>query len=79
LKRDRDALATRLAASPQVTGVRNGGGNFLFLEVDDPAALSARLTQLGIRLRFRPMPHRAECASPSAPRPRMKPPWPPSA
>jgi histidinol-phosphate aminotransferase/imidazoleglycerol-phosphate dehydratase/histidinol-phosphatase len=54
LKRDRDALATRLAASPQVTGVRNGGGNFLFLEVDDPAALSARLTQLGIRLRFRP-------------------------
>jgi histidinol-phosphate aminotransferase/imidazoleglycerol-phosphate dehydratase/histidinol-phosphatase len=37
-----------------VKSVRNGGGNFLFLEVDDPAALAARLNQLGIRLRFRP-------------------------
>jgi histidinol-phosphate aminotransferase len=49
IKRDRDALADRLAGSPLVKSVRNGGGNFLFLEVDDPAALAARLTQLGIR------------------------------
>jgi len=54
IKRDRDALAERLRASPLVKSVRNGGGNFLFLEVDDPAALAARLSSLGIRLRFRP-------------------------
>jgi histidinol-phosphate aminotransferase/imidazoleglycerol-phosphate dehydratase/histidinol-phosphatase len=54
IKRDRDALAERLRASPLVKSVRNGGGNFLFLEVDDPAALAGRLNQLGIRLRFRP-------------------------
>ena len=53
IKRDRDALAERLTTSLIVRSVRNGGGNFLFLEVEDPAALAARLTQLGIRLRFR--------------------------
>jgi histidinol-phosphate aminotransferase/imidazoleglycerol-phosphate dehydratase/histidinol-phosphatase len=54
IKGDRDAIAERLRASPLVKSVRNGGGNFLFLEVDDPAALAGRLNQLGIRLRFRP-------------------------
>jgi histidinol-phosphate aminotransferase len=54
LKADRERLAERLAASPIVNSVRTGGANFLFLEVDDPAALAARLHSLGIRLRFRP-------------------------
>ena len=54
IKADRDRLATALAGSPVVTSVRSGGGNFLFLDVDDPAALSAKLNALGIRARFRP-------------------------
>ena len=53
--------------------VRSGGGNFLFLEVDDPDALASKLSGLGIRVRFRPNAAPAECASPSAPRPKMKP------
>lgn len=51
---DRGAIAARLAASPIVRTVRNGGGNFLFLEVDEPEALATRLQSLGIRIRFRP-------------------------
>ncbi len=40
--------------SPIVRRVRPSGGNFLFLEVEDPKALAARLRALGIRVRFRP-------------------------
>ena len=54
LRQDRDRMAERLAGSPLVRKVLNGGGNFLFLEVDDPAALSRRMHALGIRVRFRP-------------------------
>jgi histidinol-phosphate aminotransferase len=54
LKAERDRLAPLFEGSPLVTRVRNGGGNFLFLEVDDPATLAAKLNRLGIRARFRP-------------------------
>jgi histidinol-phosphate aminotransferase/imidazoleglycerol-phosphate dehydratase/histidinol-phosphatase len=54
IKSERERLAGDLAQSPIVTSVRSGGGNFLFLEVDDPGALEARLRRLGIRVRFRP-------------------------
>ena len=54
LKADRDRIAGEIARSPIVKSVRNGGGNFLFLEVDDPADLAVRLQSLGIRIRFRP-------------------------
>ena len=52
LTADRDALASRLRAVPEIQSVRTGG-NFLFLEVADPAALAQRLASAGIRLRFR--------------------------
>jgi histidinol-phosphate aminotransferase/imidazoleglycerol-phosphate dehydratase/histidinol-phosphatase len=54
IKADRERLAPLLAASPIVKNVRSGGGNFLFLEVEDPAGLAQRLQSLGIRARFRP-------------------------
>jgi histidinol-phosphate aminotransferase/imidazoleglycerol-phosphate dehydratase/histidinol-phosphatase len=54
IKRDRDRIAGLLPASPIVESVRNGGGNFLFLEVEDAAALARKLQGLGIRVRFRP-------------------------
>jgi histidinol-phosphate aminotransferase/imidazoleglycerol-phosphate dehydratase/histidinol-phosphatase len=54
IKADRDRLAPLFAASPIVRHVRNGGGNFLFLEVEDPAGLAKKLNSLGIRARFRP-------------------------
>jgi histidinol-phosphate aminotransferase len=54
IKRDRDRLAPLFERSPIVRSVRNGGGNFLFLEVDEPEALAAKLRGLGIRARFRP-------------------------
>jgi histidinol-phosphate aminotransferase/imidazoleglycerol-phosphate dehydratase/histidinol-phosphatase len=54
IKADRDRLAGLLAAAPTVKSVRNGGGNFLFLEVEEPEALAAKLRALGIRVRFRP-------------------------
>jgi len=54
LKADRDRLAELLKSSPIVRKMRNGGANFLFLEVDDAAALAKKLQALGIRLRFRP-------------------------
>ena len=50
---DRDVLATRLRTVPEIRSIRTGG-NFVFLEVADPAALAARLAAAGIRLRFRP-------------------------
>jgi histidinol-phosphate aminotransferase len=49
---DRDLLAGRLRTVAQISSIRTGG-NFLFLEVDDPAALAQRLAAAGIRLRFR--------------------------
>ena len=54
IKADRDRLAPLFAASPIVKAVRNGGGNFLFLEVEEPAVLAKKLNSLGIRARFRP-------------------------
>jgi histidinol-phosphate aminotransferase/imidazoleglycerol-phosphate dehydratase/histidinol-phosphatase len=54
IKADRDRLAPLFAGSPIVKNVRNGGGNFLFLEVEDPAGLAKKLNALGIRARFRP-------------------------
>lgn len=54
IKADRERIATLLGKSPIVRKVRSGGGNFLFIEVDDAEALAAKLRRLGIRLRFRP-------------------------
>ncbi|HEX8482254.1 MAG TPA: histidinol dehydrogenase [Allosphingosinicella sp.] len=54
IKADRERLAALLAESPAVRSVRSGGGNFLFLEVEDPEGLAAKLASLGIRVRFRP-------------------------
>ncbi|HEY6916348.1 MAG TPA: imidazoleglycerol-phosphate dehydratase HisB [Allosphingosinicella sp.] len=54
LKEDREKIAGLLAASPIVKSVRSGGGNFLFLEVEDPEGLARKLRALGIRVRFRP-------------------------
>ena len=54
IKADRERIAGLLAASPLVKAVRSGGGNFVFLEVDAPAAMETKLRALGIRVRFRP-------------------------
>ena len=49
---DRDALATELAHVAEIERVRVGG-NFLFLEVADPADLARRLAAAAVRVRFR--------------------------
>jgi histidinol-phosphate aminotransferase len=54
IKAERERLAPLFARTPIVKSVRSGGGNFLFLEVEEPAALAAKLNRLGIRARFRP-------------------------
>ena len=54
IKADRERLAPLFACSPIVKKVRSGGGNFLFLEVEDPEGLAKRLNAVGIRARFRP-------------------------
>jgi histidinol-phosphate aminotransferase/imidazoleglycerol-phosphate dehydratase/histidinol-phosphatase len=54
IKCERERLASLLLRSAVVRSVRSGGGNFLFLEVEDPAGLAAKLQALGIRARFRP-------------------------
>jgi histidinol-phosphate aminotransferase/imidazoleglycerol-phosphate dehydratase/histidinol-phosphatase len=54
IKRDRDRIADLLPGSPRVRSVRNDGGNFLFLEVEEAEALAKELQALGIRVRFRP-------------------------
>jgi histidinol-phosphate aminotransferase/imidazoleglycerol-phosphate dehydratase/histidinol-phosphatase len=54
IKEDRERLAGLLAGSPIVNSVRSGGGNFLFLEVEDAEGLAKKLHALGIRIRFRP-------------------------
>jgi histidinol-phosphate aminotransferase/imidazoleglycerol-phosphate dehydratase/histidinol-phosphatase len=51
---ERERLAPILARSSLVKTVRSGGGNFLFLEVEEPESLAVRLHALGIRVRFRP-------------------------
>lgn len=53
-KTARAQLAEAMGGSPVVRSVRNGGGNFLLLEVDDAPAMAKKLLQLGIRVRFRP-------------------------
>ncbi len=50
---DRATIAGQLSAVPEIRSVREGG-NFLFLEVADPAALAARLAAAAVRVRFRP-------------------------
>ena len=50
---DRSRLANALRAAPEVRGVREGG-NFLFLDVDDPADLARRMAAAAVRVRFRP-------------------------
>ena len=50
---DRDELARKLAGVGNIARVRSGG-NFLFLEVADPAELSRRLAAAAVRVRFRP-------------------------
>ena len=50
---DRDTLAARLAEASEIERLRFGG-NFLFLEVADPAGLAKRLAAAAIRVRFRP-------------------------
>jgi len=54
IKADRERLADLLGTAPGMKSVRSGGGNFLFLEVEDPESLAARLRRAGIRARFRP-------------------------
>lgn len=54
IKQERERLAPLLALSPIVKSVRSGGGNFLFLDVEEPEALARKLRGLGIRVRFRP-------------------------
>jgi histidinol-phosphate aminotransferase/imidazoleglycerol-phosphate dehydratase/histidinol-phosphatase len=54
IKVERERLAGLLESSPIVKSVRSGGGNFLFLQVEDAGVLATRLQSLGIRVRFRP-------------------------
>lgn len=50
---DRRTIAAQLRAVPEIRTVREGG-NFVFLEVDDPADLARRLAAAAVRVRFRP-------------------------
>ena len=50
---DRTSLASQMRAMPEIMSVREGG-NFLFLEVKDPAGLAQRMAAAAIRVRFRP-------------------------
>ena len=50
---DRARLAELLKAASEIITIRKGG-NFLFLEVADPADLARRLAAAGVRVRFRP-------------------------
>jgi histidinol-phosphate aminotransferase/imidazoleglycerol-phosphate dehydratase/histidinol-phosphatase len=54
IKAERERLVPLLQSSPLVESVRSGGGNFLFLEVQEPEPLAAKLRSLGIRVRWRP-------------------------
>jgi len=50
---DRRRLAEALSGVEEIRSVREGG-NFLFLEVDEPATLALRLAAAAVRVRFRP-------------------------
>ena len=50
---DRATIAGKLSTVPEIRSVREGG-NFVFLAVDDPATLAARLAAAAVRVRFRP-------------------------
>ena len=50
---DRKILEAQLTDVPEIQRVRPGG-NFLFLEVADPADLARRLAAAAVRVRFRP-------------------------
>nr|WP_276591700.1 histidinol-phosphate transaminase [Sphingomicrobium nitratireducens] len=50
---DRARLSERLAAVDEIRSLRQGG-NFLFLDVADPATLARRLAAAGVKVRFRP-------------------------
>jgi histidinol-phosphate aminotransferase len=50
---ERDRMAPLLASAPRVRRLRNGGGNFLFLEVDDAEAIAQELNARGVRVRLR--------------------------
>ena len=50
---DRGRLAALLCEIAEIRSIREGG-NFLFLEVDDPADLAKRLAAAAVRVRFRP-------------------------
>ena len=50
---DRDTLAGQLTNVAEIERIRTGG-NFLFLEVADPAGLARRLAAAAVRVRFRP-------------------------
>ena len=50
---DRATLAAQLAEVTEIERIRTGG-NFLFLEVADPADLARRLAAAAVRVRFRP-------------------------
>lgn len=54
IRSERERLAPLLAQARSVKRVHSGGGNFLFLEVEDPEGLAKQLNSLGIRARFRP-------------------------
>lgn len=54
LLEERARLAEALDGAEGIASVRLGGGNFLFLEVDDPAALAREMCARAIRVRFRP-------------------------
>lgn len=51
---ERARLATALESADGIASVRVGGGNFLFLEVDDPETLAREMRARAIRVRFRP-------------------------
>lgn len=54
LKSERRRMAERLAGSPLLSSVREGGGNFLLLETATPEVLAGRLRERGVQARFRP-------------------------
>ncbi len=53
LLRDRKRIASQLRNVNEIRSVREGG-NFLFVEVADPASLAQRLAAAAVRVRFRP-------------------------
>ena len=50
---ERARVAKALAASSQIGSIREGG-NFLFVEVEQPETLASRLAAAAVRVRFRP-------------------------